>query len=248
MNQRNNFGALSSEYESARRGYPAEVYEYLKSLTKEENPRTLDLGCGTGLATRELKEFGFDVIGADKDAKMIEVAKKTNPEIEYVVAPADNLPFEPETFDVITAFTAFHWFANEQYVEKFKKLLKPGGVFFAALKDNRVDDRMKAAHEQYREIVKKYAGPQYNSAKNYDPEPLLKKCGFGNVEEEDFQYDEWYTVDGVIKLIQSYSFWNIVPEEKRPEMVRELRELYGNNLINGLVLKPRVIDVVAGFK
>ena len=38
---------------------------------------------------------------------------------------------------MVTVFTAFHWFAHEKAVEEIKRVMKPDGIFFAALKDNR---------------------------------------------------------------------------------------------------------------
>jgi len=119
MQPSNNFGILRNEYDTARRGYPVEVYTYLHTLAKAENPHTLDLGCGTGISTRELIESGFDVVGADKDAAMVEVAQKHCPNINFFVATADRLPFSDNEFDIITAFTAFHWFNNQESLTDF---------------------------------------------------------------------------------------------------------------------------------
>lgn len=249
MDKRNNFGVLGASYDSARRGYPQEVYDYLKSLTKVANPRTLDIGCGTGLATRELKQNGFDVTGSDKDTVMIETAKKHGDNIPYVVAPVEQLPFENETFDVVTAFTAFHWFTHEKAVNEIKRVLKDGGIFFAALKDNRYDNlRAQVQQKDYRAILEKYVGENYNSANNYHPEKILAECGFKDLTEEEFPVDEHYSIDDALVLIQSLSYWNLVPVEKRPEMLEELRKMYSNHLIDGKVIRYREIATIIGFK
>ncbi len=71
MTNPNNFGLMSADYDLARRGYPDEVFEYLKSFVKKTRPETLDIGCGTGISTRQLKENGFEVIGAVKDSSSL---------------------------------------------------------------------------------------------------------------------------------------------------------------------------------
>ncbi len=69
------FGYNVKKYEKGRSGYPKEVFVYLKSLIKVKRPLVLDLGCGTGIATRQLTRIGT-VIGADPDPIMLRAAKK----------------------------------------------------------------------------------------------------------------------------------------------------------------------------
>ena len=44
----------------------------------------LDLACGTGNLTEELKNFGYDMIGIDLSVDMLNIAKEKNPEILYL--------------------------------------------------------------------------------------------------------------------------------------------------------------------
>nr|MBP9772039.1 methyltransferase domain-containing protein [Candidatus Paceibacterota bacterium] len=80
MKEQNNFSPLSQSYNVARRGYPNELFEYLHSLIEGNNLKALDLGCGTGISTRQLKEHGFHAIGLDRDEGMLEAAHKNDPE------------------------------------------------------------------------------------------------------------------------------------------------------------------------
>ena len=66
-----NFGRLRSAYDTARFDYPVDVILYVESLCNESN-RILDLGCGTGISSRQLSGKGVKVIGCDFDLKMIE--------------------------------------------------------------------------------------------------------------------------------------------------------------------------------
>ncbi len=245
---KNNFGVLGADYHAARRGYPKELFDYLHSLAKIDKPITLDIGCGTGIATRQLKEFGFDVSGTDKDLKMIEVAREHSDGISYAVAPTDALPFKDETFDVVTAFTAYHWFADEKSTNEIRRVLKPGGVFFAVTKDNRHDASRKEFWKGYKEILKKYVGNDYNSMKDYDPKRLMRASGFKDIQEETFPVDELYTVEDALALNRSFSWWNIVPDNEKPLMMQELKTLYENNLVNGFLVRDRKNTAVAAYK
>jgi len=247
MSEQNNFGLMSEEYNSARRGYPTEVFEYLKSLTKKERPLTLDIGCGTGISTRQLKQYTFEVIGADKDSSMIDVAKKQTIDIPYVMAPANKLPFESNKFDLVAAFTAFHWFNNEESLLEIKRVMKENGIFFAALKTNRKDEN-KDFKEGYYSILKKYAGDSFDTTKDHFKKEFLNKAGFLDITEKSFYVDEKYTVEEALLLLQSLSLWNLVEENEKPEMLREMKEFYERHLIDGFVVRSREISTFIAYK
>src|SRR3989344_786630 len=135
IKKKGNFGVLVKQYDAARRGYPDSVFNFLRKLSPTKRPNILDIGCGTGIATRQLKQQGFAVVGADKDQRMIKVAKQKDKGIRYIVAPTHKLPFRGKQFDIVTAFTAFHWFTDKKSVGEIKRVLKPGGLFFAVLKN-----------------------------------------------------------------------------------------------------------------
>jgi SAM-dependent methyltransferase len=48
--------------------------------------------------------------------------------VRYSVSPAENTPFEDESFDLITVATAVHWFDQEQFHREVERVLKPGGI------------------------------------------------------------------------------------------------------------------------
>ena len=52
INPLGKFGGQVKNYEKGRSGYSHEVFAFLKSLIKAKKPLILDLGCGTGIATR----------------------------------------------------------------------------------------------------------------------------------------------------------------------------------------------------
>ncbi|MDP3741089.1 MAG: class I SAM-dependent methyltransferase, partial [bacterium] len=176
-----NFGGMVKNYEKGRRNYPGQVFKFLKSLIKVKKPLILDVGCGTGIATRQLAKFGT-VIGADPDPIMLSAARKhRTPAVKkYVVAKADKLPFKSNTFDVVTAFSAFHWFADKKSVSEIKRVLKPHGIFFVAGKSG-----IKSWGQGYRRAIIKSIRrqtAQFVTAKGFDSKRIMmKQGGFRNV-------------------------------------------------------------------
>lgn len=247
MTVQNSFGHMSAEYSAARRGYPIEVYEYLLQSVGTHNPKTLDVGCGTGISTRELRQNGFQVIGADKETQMIDTARAQSPDIEYVVASANSLPFESDSFDLVGAFTAFHWFNNESSLAEIRRVLKSGGHFFAALKGNRESEESKPFRTGYKAIMKKYAGEEYDGTKEHFRTEIVESL-FSDMRKKSFYVDERYTVDDALTLARSLSIWNLISEENRPAFIEELRSLYQENLVDGYVVRQREIFTLLATK
>jgi len=66
--------------------------------------KTLDLGCGEGRLSRDLKDMGHDVVAVDVSPTMLEAAQGANKEIETYLADAAALPFADAAFDCVVAF------------------------------------------------------------------------------------------------------------------------------------------------
>ena len=66
--------------------------------------RTLDLGCGEGRVSRDLKSLGHTVVGVDQSPTMLAAARDMDPDIETHLADAAALPFGDDEFDLVVAF------------------------------------------------------------------------------------------------------------------------------------------------
>lgn len=71
--------------------HDASLYELLPP------PRglTIDVGCGEGRFARELRARGYDVVGFDASAALVDEARAADPGGRYEVAPIDALPLDP---------------------------------------------------------------------------------------------------------------------------------------------------------
>ena len=62
----------------------------------------LDVCCGEGFYARLLHERGYRVSGVDISEKMIDIARKKSPDIEYHCSDAASMPFlEDDSFDLV---------------------------------------------------------------------------------------------------------------------------------------------------
>lgn len=188
-----NYGTLSKKYAEARREYPSEVLDYLWTFIKPSYPKILDIGCGTGISSRQLAEIGADVTAVDRDKFMVEQAVKENIDIKYYVAEAEHLPFADDTFDVVTAFSSFHWTKHEEALGEIKRVLKNDGVVFIVNKEN------GSLRTEYKKLMDPLIEHKPNlSAKEYNPRKLLQEAGFQYINEQTFLNTDSYSFDDAI--------------------------------------------------
>ena len=118
------------------------VFQYgesvLELLDIKPGERILDLGCGTGHLTHEIKNNGANVVGIDASAEMVEKAAKAYPDVDFKVADATDFHFE-EKFDAVFSNATLHWVHKaDEAIKCVYDSLKPGGRFVAEMggKDN----------------------------------------------------------------------------------------------------------------
>lgn len=154
-------GSHAGVYKMCRKDYP----DILAEIKKEPFKRLVDIGCGTGpmitLLAEEFPESHYT--GIDLTPAMIEVAKQKHlPNAEFVVGDAENLPFEPDSFDVAICSESFHHYPNPQaFFDSVYRVLKPGGKLI--LRDVTFNSR----------LIRWYC--------NRIELPALNKIGFGDV-------------------------------------------------------------------
>ncbi|MFV0390184.1 MAG: bifunctional demethylmenaquinone methyltransferase/2-methoxy-6-polyprenyl-1,4-benzoquinol methylase UbiE [Pyrinomonadaceae bacterium] len=108
------------------------VVNKLSSTLKRDDAYVLDVACGTGDLSVELKNGGSaTVIGTDFCRPMLEIATSKNSEfneIEYLEADGMNLCFANESFDAVTIAFGLRNFSNwEAGLKELRRILKPEG-------------------------------------------------------------------------------------------------------------------------
>jgi SAM-dependent methyltransferase len=101
---------------------------FLELLPPDVRGPILDLGCGEGRLTRELRGRGSTVAGIDASPAMIELAREADPEGDYRVADAAALPFQVGTFELVIAFMSLQDIDDpERAIAEAARVLRPDG-------------------------------------------------------------------------------------------------------------------------
>jgi SAM-dependent methyltransferase len=108
--------------------------ERFLALLPQPGRLTLDVGCGEGRVTRDLRDLGHTVIGIDSSETMIAAARKADPGAEYVLADAAALPFPDGHADLVVAFMSLMDVDDMAgAVRELARVLEPGGRLAAAV-------------------------------------------------------------------------------------------------------------------
>ncbi|KAM9631407.1 putative methyltransferase isoform 2-T3 [Morphnus guianensis] len=105
------------------------ILTYLQEKRANLAELVVDVGCGSGQGTRFLAEHFKKVVGTDISEAQIQEAREAPslPNVSYLVCPAEELPFEDASVDLLTSFTAAHWFDIEKFMREANRVVKPGG-------------------------------------------------------------------------------------------------------------------------
>ena len=90
----------------------------------------VDAGCGTGRMTRMLASQGVPISGIDVSAGMIDVARRTYPELSFEIAGLSDLPFaDGQLGGVFAWYSIIHSPPTElpRIFAEFFRVLAPGG-------------------------------------------------------------------------------------------------------------------------
>jgi ubiquinone/menaquinone biosynthesis C-methylase UbiE len=157
--------------------------EALSAMLKHfpDAKRILDVGCGTGHFTRWYAELGYDTVGLDISPIMLNVAIRLW-DGPFYNAPAEKLPFDDQSFDVISYVTCTEYMPDLRPVLKQARRVGRQGVIIGLMN--------KWSFPTLRRKIQVWLGknPYYTTATFRSPGEIRRLCVelFG---EDGFAFD-----------------------------------------------------------
>src|SRR6266508_5985765 len=103
------FGSVASAYERFRLGYPDELVDDVLTYAGRSIRTALEIGAGTGKATRVFAEHGIPVTATDPDPAMLAELRKHVPATVTTVQGALEDLRLTSTYDLVFAAASLHW-------------------------------------------------------------------------------------------------------------------------------------------
>jgi len=94
--------------------------------------RVVDLGCGSGIFTHLLSERGYTASGLDISPKLLELARRKYPSLQFDEGDVEALPYESESVDAVLLSGLVHHLPDAaKCAAEVARVLKPNGTFVA---------------------------------------------------------------------------------------------------------------------
>ena len=149
------------------------------------NARVLDVGCGSGWATRLMAEKAQNgrVVGIDIADEMIAIARDTSAtlsnlsNVEFNVASAEKLPFPDGAFTHAFSMESLYYYADVLVaLKEIRRVLEPGGLFVTVI------DLYEENRPSHQWIEQLKVPVHFLSIREYSS--LFKRAGFVNVRDQ----------------------------------------------------------------
>ena len=153
------YNKIAEGYDELYKKEQLKKLELIKSLLKELKIRLrkdygiLDVGCGTGISTHFWAYTNADKIGIDPTEKLIKIAQH-DLESQYFIEKAENIPFDNESFDLVTSITAIQNFENiEKALQEIKRVAKKTIVLTFLKKSPKKQEIIKLIKKNFKNIL-----------------------------------------------------------------------------------------------
>jgi SAM-dependent methyltransferase len=148
------FGVVAEAYERFRPGYPVELFDMVMKYAGHPVLTALEIGAGTGKATRLFAQRGVAVTATEPDEAMLaELRKHVPANVTPVHAAFEDLR-PGESYGLVYAAAALHWTNPQGRWPRMAALLEPGGVFASfggpvQLSDAAVEEAVRVARAPF---------------------------------------------------------------------------------------------------
>jgi len=149
----------------------------------------LEIGCGTGLFTKELARTDNTIVAIDISAALIAKAKEriSAANVNFVVGNAQEAEFKSESFDFIVGSSTLHHLDVNSALKEFFRILKPGGKIMFT-EPNMMNPQVALIKNL--PFIKRRAGdsPDETAFFRWEIADRLKETGFVDIIVEPFDF------------------------------------------------------------
>jgi SAM-dependent methyltransferase len=244
MDMRATFDRVAELYDRARPTYPPELIEAVAAL----GPRILELGPGTGQATRALADRGADVTAVELGPSLAALARRNVP--EATVVNADFETWEPQSaeFDVVASFTAFHWMGAERYAKAARLGRAIAVTEVAHVLAEGGDPFWVEVQADYRAVVPSpdHRPPPYEHEVG-DLRAQMEETGlFSEIDVRRYRWDRRFTADEWIDVMRTYSPVISLDPETRERLLERVHARIGGRTVEHRYLATLNVGIRSG--
>lgn len=229
------FGEVAGLYDRVRPGYPAALFDDLVDLAGLATAsRVLEVGAGTGRATRQLGRRGLEVTALEPSAPMAALARQRCdglPGVRLVESTFESWSGASTSLDLVTAAQAWHWVRPGTGLRKAAGLLAEGGwlALFWNIPVDRGSPLEEDLDEVYRQVARGMvrhwgATPSPDGPDEWEVR-LDGAPDFGEVLVREYPWRRVYATAEYVGLLRTHSAHRSLDEERREELLGRVAEV-----------------------
>jgi SAM-dependent methyltransferase len=226
------FGSAASDYEQFRLGYPDELVDEVLAYAGRPVRTALEIGAGTGKATRAFAGRGIAVTATEPDAAMLAELRKHVPATVVTVQGAfEDLPLT-SSYDLVFAAASLHWTDPADRWSRVAALLNPDGVFASFggpmfLADKAVEEAVAAARSPFLadDGVPSPDGTPADSPMQWPGTELLRSDVFTDVRQSTIERRTTMSALDYIGHLSTISAYLELPDPTRKQVLHQIHEV-----------------------
>lgn len=234
------FGAVAEAYERYRPGYPTELVDLVLAYAGRPVGTALEIGAGTGKATRAFAARGFAVTATEPDAAMLRELRRHVPADVVAVRAAFEDLTVPQSHGLVFAAAALHWTDPSDRWSRMAALLEPGGVFASfggpfRLRDPEPDEAVRTARAAFLrdDDVPSPDGTPPGDPMQWPGRELQRSGWFGDVEQAVVERRLTLSPEDYVGYLSTVSAYLELPAPQREQaFARILRVLPDEVLVD----------------
>jgi SAM-dependent methyltransferase len=244
------FNKAAEIYDGVRPSYPADLFDALLQMLPSQ-PEIVEVGPGTGQATKDLLARGASVIAIEIGPAMAGRLRSNLPSdrLSVIVGDFEVVEIVPGTADAVFSATAYHWISREAQTDRPAAILRSGGIMAIVdlVQVDSPDDAgfFAAAQPVYERYGQSHTGPPAPTRGTVDPpiRAVLKADRrFDSVAVRRYDWNQTYSASNYRNLMLSFSGTQMMNESDRIGLLDGLESLIRNDF-DGKVTRPLVVTL-----
>lgn len=227
----NVFGKIAELYDEVRPEYPQQmVSDLLQWSELPGQARLLEIGCGTGIATRLFAPNGYRMTCIDPAAGMLEVAQRTCAEyanVEFVESKFEEWTLPEKPYDLVYSAQAFHWIEPVSGLAHVARALRQGGAFslFWHVQRHPETALREAIDDAYEEFAPKLISPAVGEKNSRLWPDVVRDSGhFTEVETRQYEWHADYSADTWVRLLQTHSDHRVLEVSQLDQLLSAIQK------------------------
>ncbi len=244
------FNEAADLYGQVRPRYPAELFDDLFHLLPDQ-PSIVEVGPGTGQATRDLLHRGATVRAVEIGPAMADKLRTNldSSRLEVIVGDFEQAPLETKCCDSVFSATAYHWVSTGAQVDRPATLQRRGGVVaivdlnqVSSLDDEGFFDAVTHIYDRYGQGHTEPPPPARTSVDPAIRQALASDSRFADVAVRSYDWNQTYSATDYRTLMLSYSGTQMMEPAERSGLLDDI-ESFVREHFDGQIVRPLVVTL-----